>query len=266
MNEDIMKSRIDASLLEWLNKIPLISCYARTRGWFYIVSWCHRITGILMVFALWVYLYCFHALRVSENHILLAFFVWGLAIPAVFHALNGARLILYEVFGQRNDETMIRWVFVLTIIYGMVLGTLVLMGNQGVSPFLYWVIMVVQALVMAYGVTSRIFNSRHSFFWKMQRISGCFLMIMLPAYLLFIQLRHPPEFEANVLIRIIQNFFLSVVYLLLLLCALYHAGYGIWSVVSDYLSSRNIRSWSAALVAFITLILAWIGVLVILRV
>jgi len=100
----------------------------------------------------------------------------------------GARLILYECFGNRNDDAMIRWVFALSFIYVVVLGILMLMGNQMVSPFLYWVIMFAQALVVAYGVATRILNSRHSVLWKMQRISGSFLLIMVPAYFLFIPL------------------------------------------------------------------------------
>jgi succinate dehydrogenase hydrophobic membrane anchor protein len=246
--------------MAWLNKIPFISFYARTRGWSYIISWCHRVTGILLVTSLWVYLYYFHSLRVSQELFIVALFLWILAIPMVFHAFNGARLILYECFGNRNDEAMIRWVFVLTFIYVVVLGMLILMGNQSVSPFLFWLIMVTQALVIAYRVASRIFNSRHSFFWRMQRISGSFLIVMVPAYLLFIQLRPSPEIEANFLIRNIQGLFLTAVYILLLLSAIFHASYGIWSVICDYLSSRNLRRGLAALLICITLIFAWIGI------
>jgi succinate dehydrogenase hydrophobic membrane anchor protein len=245
--------------MSWLNEIPIISFYFRTKGWSYILSWCHRVTGILLVISLWVYLYYFHSLRISQELFIVALFLWILAIPMIFHAFNGARLILYECFGKRNDEAMIRWAFVLTFIYVVVLGMLMLMGNQSVSPFLYWVIMVTQALVIAYGVASRIFNSTHSFFWRMQRISGSFLIVMVPAYLLFIRLRPSPEIETNFLIRNIQGLFLTAVYILLLLSALFHGGYGMWSVICDYLSSRNLRRGLAALLICITLIFAWIG-------
>ena len=77
-----------------------------------------------------------------------------------FHGFNGARLILYECFGNRNDDVMIRWVFALSFIYVVVLGMLMLMGNQMVSPFLYWVIMFTQALVVAYGVATRILKKQ----------------------------------------------------------------------------------------------------------
>ena len=266
MNTGIIKSNIEASLIIWLKKIPVISFYAGTRGWFYLISWSHRITGILLVISLWAYLYGFHALQTSQKLFILALLLWILAIPMAFHGFNGARLILYEFFGNRNDDAMIRSVFALSFVYVVVLGMLMLMGNQMVSPFLYWVIMFAQALVVAYGVAARTLKSRHSVLWKMQRISGSFLLVMVPAYFLFIPLSPSPEIEANFLVSGIQGLFLMAVYTLLLLSVLLHAGYGVWSVMSDYLASRNLRKGLAALVTFITLIFAWIGLRAILSI
>ena len=261
MNTDVIKSNLEASLVTWLKKIPLISLYAGTRGWSYLISWSHRITGILLVISLGAYLYCFHALQTSQKLFILALLLWVLSIPMAFHGFNGARLILYEFFGNRNDDAMIRSVFALSFIYVVVLGMLMLMGNQMVSPFLYWVIMFAQALVVVYGVATRTLNSRHSVLWKMQRISGSFLLVMVPAYFLFIPLNPSPEIDANFLVTGIQGLFLMAVYILLLLSVLFHAGYGVWSVMSDYLPSRNLRKGLAAIITFITLIFAWIGLL-----
>ena len=266
MNTNIIKSNIEAALITWLKKIPVISLYAGTRGWFYLISWSHRITGILLVISLWVYLYGFHTLQASQKSFILVLLLWMLAVPMAFHGFNGARLILYECFGNRNDDIMIRWVFALSFIYLVVLGMLMLMGNQMVSPFLYWVMMFAQALIVAYGVATRILKSRHSVLWKMQRISGSFLLVMVPAYFLFIPLNAPLEIEANFLVTGIQKLFLMAVYILLLLSALFHAGYGVWSVMGDYLASGNLRKGLAALVTFITLIFGWIGLLVTLNI
>ena len=261
MNTDIIKSNLEASLVAWLRKVPLISLYAGTRGWFYLISWSHRITGILLVISLWAFLSGFDALHGFQERFVLSLLLWILAIPMAFHGFNGARLILYECFGYRNDDAMIRWVFALSLAYVFVLGMLMLMGNQMVSPFFYWVIMLAQALAVAHGVKGRILKSRHSVLWKMQRISGSFLLVMVPAYFLFIPLNAAPGIEANCLFTGIQGLFLMVVYILLLLSALLHAGYGVWSVMSDYLSSGNLKKGSAALIACITLIFAWVGLL-----
>ncbi len=259
MNTNVIKSNIEASLLKWLKKIPVISLMAQTRGWFYLISLSHRITGILLVISLWTYLYGLYAFQASRRHFILAFLLWMLSIPMAFHGFNGARLILYELFGNRNDDAMIRSVFALSLLYVIVLGLLMLMGNQMVSPFLYWVMMVAPAMVVAYGVCARAFNSRHSVLWKMQRITGSFLLVMVPAYFLFIPLHPSPAIKANFLVTGIQDLFLMAVYILLLLGVLFHAGYGVWSVLKDYLSSGNLGKALAALVTFITLIFAWIG-------
>jgi succinate dehydrogenase hydrophobic anchor subunit len=136
MKSNIIKSYIEAPLIKWLKKIPRISLVAETRGWFYLISWSHRITGIFLVISLWVYLYGFHALQASRYSFILALSLWMVAIPMAFHGFNGARLILYELFGNRNDDAMIRSVFALSLLYVIVLGLLMLMGNQMVSPFL----------------------------------------------------------------------------------------------------------------------------------
>jgi succinate dehydrogenase hydrophobic membrane anchor protein len=259
MKPNMIKSKIEASLVKWLKKSPVISLIVETRGWPYFISWSHRITGMLLVISLWAYLSSFHALRASRYSCILGVFLWMLAIPMAFHGFNGARLILYELFGNRNDDAMIRSVFALSSLYLFVLGMLMLMGNQTVSPFLYWVIMVFPAVVAAYGVSVRTFKSRHSFLWKMQRISGSFLLVMVPAYFLFISLQPSPEIKANFMITGVQGLFLLAVYMLLLLSVLFHAGYGVWSVMNDYIASRNLRKGLAAVVSFITLMFAWIG-------
>ena len=78
---DVIKSNIEAALTTWLKKIPVISLYAETRGWFYLISWSHRITGILLVISLWAYLYSFHALQASQKSFILVLLLWMLAIP-----------------------------------------------------------------------------------------------------------------------------------------------------------------------------------------
>jgi succinate dehydrogenase hydrophobic membrane anchor protein len=94
---------------------------------------------------------------------------------------------------------------------------------------------------------------------KLQRISGAFLFITVPAYVLFIQLKPSTEIEANFLIRGLQNSFLTVVYIILLLSALFHAGYGLWSLMNDYFFSRNLRMGMALLITCITLFFTWFG-------
>ena len=253
-------------------KLPKISFYASTRGWHFILAWCHRVTGILLVIFVWIHIYSYsspYAPVVQEvktqgfGSLICSLFQWALAIPIMFHAFNGGRLILYEMYGSRSEGSMLRWMAGLTIIYLAVLGLLMIMGDQSVSPFLFWLLMLAVAVILSYGVGAKVWQRGHSIFWRFQRISAAFLLVMIPAYILFMQLTPAANTEMGNVISGMQRAFIQVVHLLLLAASLYHAGYGIWSLVSDYLSSRALRTGLALLVTLVMFVFGWIGVIMV---
>jgi succinate dehydrogenase hydrophobic anchor subunit len=249
----LVKKRFEDALISGLRRLPLVSFYAGTRGWYFVVSWCHRITGILAVLMVLIHMDRFGSAPDSGKFFLVTFFQWVLSIPVIFHAFNGARLIQYECWGRRDDENMLRWVFGLLLVFVSLLALFMIVGGQRVSPFFYWVLMIAGALVAGYAVGAKIWNTKHSVSWKLQRVSGAFLLVMIPAYILFIPLH--PAFSR----------FLKGVYVLLLLATLYHGGYGVWSVVSDYVSSRSLQKILIGAATLLFLVLFWIGVRVIVR-
>ena len=275
MNANLLKPEAESTILPLLEKVPAISFYARTRGWHYIVSWCNRIAGLLLVIWLWLHIYFLAFLYTPDVYdanmkifrfFIFAFLQWVLSLPVIFHALNGGRLILYELFGARNDETMGRWMFGLSVLYMGVVGLFMVMGNQSVSLFFFWLLMLLTALICGYAVARKLWQSEHSFLWKFQRISGAFLLIMVPAHLLFMHLNPSVAMEAGVVIERMQNWFIKAVDLILIVAALYHGSYGLFSVLSGYLSSRILKKALACVVTFITLIFAWIGIRLVLTI
>lgn len=246
-------------------RLPKISFYARTRGWHFVLAWCHRITGILLVVLIWFHISFFsspyapgatHVKTQGFASLVFSILRWILAIPIIFHAFHGGRLILYESYGKRDEGTMLRWMAGLSIIYLAILGLLMLLHNQTVSPFVYWLAMTVGGLVLAYGVGSKVWKLGHSFFWKSQRVSAGFLLVMVPAYLLFMAL----NLAAGLVIGGMQRYFIQAIYLGLLVGTLYHGGYGIWSLASDYLSSRFLRTGLGLMVMLVMLIFCLLGV------
>ena len=140
---------IGASLLPILEKLPVLSRYARTRGWYYVICWLQRVTGIGLFIALMVHIYTLSSWQTpSVYHTgmniparpFFVFLAWILSLFVSFHALNGGRLILYELFGMRNDETMIRWTFGLSAAYAAMVGLLMILKNQRASAFFFWMI------------------------------------------------------------------------------------------------------------------------------
>ena len=256
----------DTSFMPILERLPILSWYARTRGWYYVISWLHRFTGIGLLIILIVYMYILSSLQapdvdpakmkviVSPIFLLLA---WASSLVVSFHALNGGRLVLYELFGKRDDADMIRWIFGLSAAYAAMVGLMMAMNNQRVSAFFFWLIAFSLGAIAAYVVASRIWKKRHSVLWKLQRISGAFLFVTVPAYLLFSYLNPGEADGAQRVIVGVQNVFARLVFLTLATCALYHAGYGLFSIVADYTSSGRTR---VGMTAFIIVLIAVLAV------
>jgi len=255
----IDRKTLEGAILSGLRRIRPVSFYADTRGWFFIVSWCHRITGVLAAVMVLCHILAFRAAPETNRFFLLVFFQWVLSIPVIFHAFNGARIILYECYGRRDDESMLRWVLGLVSAFVLLLGLLILMGGQTVSPFFYWMMVSAGGLAAAYALGARIWNTRHSVFWRLQRVSGAFLLVTIPAYLLFMHTHPAVSAGTGAVVNAIQSVFQKAVYVLLLFAALFHGGYGVFSVLGDYVSSKSLQRTLVAAVACLFLVFLWIG-------
>ncbi|HOG16395.1 MAG: Succinate dehydrogenase/Fumarate reductase transmembrane subunit [Syntrophaceae bacterium PtaU1.Bin231] len=259
---------LSVALLQVLERLPVLSCYAKTHGWNYVVSWLHRLTGIGLVVYLGIHLYTLSSLSTPSVYDakmrimylpIVVFLAWASSLMVAFHALNGGRLILYESFGNRNDETMIRWTFGLTVSYALLLGILMLMNNQNVSAVFFWLLTFFAGLATAYAVASRIWNTKHSAWWKLQRISGAFLVIAIPAHLVFSHLNPGMAQEAQAVIARMQNLFIRFVDLVLAAAALYHTGYGLYSIATDYVSAGAVRTALAVLIAVVVAVFGFLA-------
>ena len=257
--------RIGVSLMSVLESLPVLSHYAKTRGWHYVISWLHRFTGIwlfLTLMAHMVTLSSWQTPNVFNTNMkipvqpILVFLAWASSLVLGFHALNGGRLILYELFGRRNDAAMIRWIFALSAAYAAMVGLMMMMKNQRVSALFFWLMAVFFGAIAAYVVASRLWNKRHSVLWKLQRISGGFLFVTVPAYLLFSFLNPGGADGAQGAAVWMQNVFTRLVTLTLATMAFYHAGYGLFSIAADYTSPGITRAGMTALIVVVFAVLA----------
>jgi len=242
-----------------LRRLPGVSSYAETRGWPFVVSWAHRITGLVLVLLVLVHIVGFKSAPESGRFFLITFFQWVLSIPVIFHAFNGARGMQYECWGRRDDENMLRWVLGLLGIFVCLLGLFMITGEQQVSPFFYWMLATAGGLAIGYAAWVRIWSTRHSVFWKLQRVSGAFLVVVIPAYVLFLHLQPVVKAGENFLSNGIASLPVKGAYVALLIAALYHGGYGVWSVASDYVSSQTLQKGLVAAVVLIFGVFFWIG-------
>ena len=275
MQPSLITIKITDQIFGILNKIPFVAFYAKTRGWAFILSWSHRITGLLLVLYVWFHLITLSALSIPGDYDakmalfsspLIVFFEWLLAIPMIFHAVNGGRLMLFEIYGYRDDTAMIRWLFVVSAAYVCLLAVFMLLGNQSVSPIFFWLTVFIIALIGGYAFLARIWRLGHSQFWKFQRASGVFLLVMIPAHFLFMHLNPAVGKDSAVIIARMQNYFVKIVDIVMVLAVVYHAGYGLFSVGRDYIVSRRLQILMTALVVVVMVLSAWIGLKVIITI
>ena len=251
---------MEQRLLKNLERLPLIGFYAKTRGWHFVLAWAHRFAGVLLVLYAWFHIFTLTALKTpdvfAQKMKLLggAFFVfleWALAVPVIFHALNGGRLILYEVFYSREDSAVTRGVLIFSVLYAGLLGVMMVMGDQSVSPFLFWLCLLVMSVSLSGLVALNTWPCKNSFGWKLQRITGSFLLPMIPAHLLFMHLQPAIGHDAGIIIARMQPVFIKIVDLALLGAGLYHGGYGLQSIFKDYLPAGWLHRGGALLIIVI---------------
>ena len=275
MQPSLISIKITDQIFRILNKIPYVAFYAKTRGWEFILSWSHRLTGLFLLLYVWFHLITLSALSIPGNYDakmalfsspLIVFFEWLLAIPVIFHAVNGGRLMLFEIYGYRDDPAMIRWSFVVSTAYVSLLAAFMLLGNQSVSPIFFWLTAFIIAVICGYAFLARIWRLGHSPFWKFQRASGVFLLVMIPAHFLFMHLNPAVGKDSAVIIARLQNFFVKIVDVAMVLAVVYHGGYGLLSVGKDYIVSRPLQILMTVLVAAVMVLSAWIGLKIIITI
>jgi succinate dehydrogenase / fumarate reductase cytochrome b subunit len=275
MQPSLISIKITDQIFGILNKIPYIAFYANTRGWAFILSWGHRITGLLLVLYVWFHLITLSALSSPQDYDakmalfsspLIVFFEWLLAIPVIFHAVNGGRLMLFEIYGYRDDTAMIRWLFVVSGAYVCLLAVFMLLGNQSASPIFFWLTVFITAVIGGYAFLARIWRLGHSQFWKFQRASGVFLLAMIPAHFLFMHLNPAVGKDSAVIIARMQNVFIKIVDFSMVLAVVYHGGYGLFSVGKDYITSRPLQILMTLLITVVMVLSAWIGLKIIITI
>ncbi len=249
-------------------RIPIISSYANTKGRAYVLSWIHRVSGLVLVGFLWVHIYTllnlssppeFHRAMIEYGSLPFLALEWLLAVPLIFHALNGGRLLLYECFGVRNDAAMTKWTVSMSAAYMLLLAVLMSLRTEYVSTLFYWLVVTPAAIGLIYSLGVRLWPVPHAITWKLQRLSGALLLVVAPSHMLFMHLNPWVATNPDVVITRIQNGFIKAVDLTLLAAASYHGAYGIASILKDYIQSRLVYSSIISLVFFIMGLFALVG-------
>jgi len=233
------------------------------------LSWAHRATGVILVFYLLLHVYTlsslvepavFAAKMVFYHHLFFSLLEWAIAIPLLFHAFNGGRLILFEIFNVRNDDIMIRWVAALGSVFLVMLGYLMIAGDQQVSAGFFWLITLITTAIAGYVVFAKINKTANHVLWKMQRISGALLLPMLSAHMVFMHLNYAVGHDADVITVRMQNYFTKGVDIILVALIIFHGAYGVCTIIGDYVAKIFFRNLAALITIVVMVACGWAGI------
>jgi succinate dehydrogenase hydrophobic membrane anchor protein len=269
MENAIKITRPEASVISAMGRIPILSYYVQSRGWPFLLSWGHRLAGLLLVAYMFAHIYTlsllfdpatFDADMKFLDHFIFAFLEWAVAIPVAFHALNGSRLILYELFRVREEETMIRWMAFVGIIYLALVGFFFIEEAPLISATLFWSITVAICLLALVIIIAKLWMTRNSVLWKLQRITGAFMVPMLIGHMLFMHMNYLTGHDSKTILMRMQSPFIRALDFLFIVFLLFHAGYGLFSILTDYIQPGPLLRLLTVLIVIVMAVAAFFGI------
>ena len=215
------------------------------------MAWLHRLTGLLLVAYVLFHIKtlslianagAYEARMALFSGPFIVFLEWALAVPVMLHAVNGGRLILFECFSFRNDDVLLKNVFIVAGLYALVLAILMRLGEQAMTPLAFWLPTLVVSVAVSWALTVRMIAGGLPPAFTLQRVTGGFLLIMIPAHLLFMHLSPEVAKSSAVVIARLRVGLIRLVDAALVAAVLYHAGHGLISIMSDYIPRGTART------------------------
>ena len=158
-----------------------------------------------------------------------------------------------------TGSVLLSWVFLGLLFIGVGLGVQRLFAVRTVNAehclVGFWL-----GFCLVIPVASKIWPVDGAASWKLHRISGAYLIIMIPAHLLFMHLQPGVGHDAEVVINRMQNISIKFLDIALLVAVQYHAGYGLISISKDYIRSRILQPGFSFLVIFVMALFGWMGI------
>jgi succinate dehydrogenase hydrophobic membrane anchor protein len=262
-------TKVESQLISLMNKMPILSYYANSRGWTFLISWGHRLAGLTLVGYMLAHIFTLSLLFTPATYdadmkflhnFIFTFLEWAVAVPVIFHSLNGGRLMLYELFHVRAEELMIRSMAVLGLIYILLLGMFFIQGGPQLSATAFWSITIVISLIVCFIVFKKIWVTGNSMLWKLQRVTGAFMLPMIIGHMLFMHMNYLTGHDSKTVLLRMQNPFTKGMDFVFIIILLFHAGYGVFSVVADYLKPGPVLKALTALIIIAMVIAAIFGI------
>jgi len=161
---------------------------------------------------------------------------------------------------MREDEIVMRSMIIIGLVYILIVGFFFVEESQQISVALFWSITVAISLIAFFIVLNKIWRTGNSILWKLQRITGAFMIPMLLGHMLFMHMNYLTGHDSRTILLRMQNPFIRGMDLVFITLLLFHAGYGVFSIVADYIKPGPILRSLAVLVIIVMAISAFFGI------
>jgi succinate dehydrogenase hydrophobic membrane anchor protein len=134
------------------------------------------------------------------------------------------------------------------------------MGNQRVSAGAFWLAMMIAGMLMAVIVFNKVRATRNGALWKLQRISGAFLLPMVTGHMAFMHLNYKVGHDVDVILARMSHMGIKTLDILFVTTVFFHAGFGLATIIGDYVEAPLLRKGLTILNAFVMTVFAVAGV------
>jgi len=269
MENAVKVTKAESYVISSLERLPILSYYTTSRGWSFLISWGHRLAGLTLVGYMFAHIYTlsllFHPATFDAdmrflNNFFFTFLEWCVAIPLIYHSLNGGRLILYELYTVRREDIVLRTMTVLGVVYLIIVGFFFIQEGPQPSLALLWPATFVLSLVVFGAVLLRISKTRNTLLWKLQRITGAFMIPMVIGHMFFMHMNYLTGHDSKTILMRVQSPVIKGIDFAFIVLLVFHAGYGIFSIMTDYLKPGFVLKSLTALVFIVMAISAYFGI------
>jgi succinate dehydrogenase hydrophobic membrane anchor protein len=257
MEKVLRITKAESYIISLMDNIPILSYFASSRGWSFLISWAHRLAGLTLVGYIFAHIYTlsllFDPATFDADMKFLDNFV-------IFHSLNGGRLILYELFHVREEEIMIRSVVFLGAVYVLLVGFFFIEEAPLISFTVFWSITGAISLLALLIVLFKIWATANSSLWKLQRITGAFMLPMLIGHMLFMHMNYLTGHDSKTILLRMQSPFIKGLDFVFIVFLLFHAGYGVFSIIADYIKPGVLLKSLTILIFIVMAVSAFFGI------
>jgi succinate dehydrogenase hydrophobic membrane anchor protein len=155
---------------------------------------------------------------------------------------------------------MIRWVFLLSTLYVFTLGLVMLLGDQHISTGVFWLVLAMASSISTVIVSRRIGATQNAFLWKLQRISGAFLLPMVCGHMFFMHLNFRVGHDVETILLRMSGMGMKVIDFVFVLAVFFHAGFGLNSIIGDFVEDSRLRTGLKMVASFVVTVFAYLGI------